>query len=293
VDVAAWLRGLGLERYVQAFLDAEITPEVLAQLTEVDLRELGLPLGPRKIVLTAIPALAGPPTCPPEMAREEAGRQVTSEAERRQLTVMFCDLVGSTALSGRLDPEEMQEVLRAYQNTVAGEIARYGGHLAKFLGDGVLAYFGWPQAHEDDAERAVQVGLAIIGVVPRLSTPAGEPLAARVGIATGLVVVGALVGEGAAREEAVVGETPNLAARLQEAATPGAVVIADGTRRLLGELFELRELGATRLKGFARPVRGFQILGERPGIFTPPWPAVRPHAARTIPTWENQAKEVA
>jgi class 3 adenylate cyclase/predicted ATPase len=264
VDVAAWLRGLGLERYVQAFLDAEITPEVLAQLTEVDLRELGLPLGPRKIVLTAIPALAGPPTCPPEMAREEAGRQVTSEAERRQLTVMFCDLVGSTALSGRLDPEEMQEVLRAYQNTVAGEIARYGGHLAKFLGDGVLAYFGWPQAHEDDAERAVQVGLAIIGVVPRLSTPAGEPLAARVGIATGLVVVGALVGEGAAREEAVVGETPNLAARLQEAATPGAVVIADGTRRLLGELFELRELGATRLKGFARPVRGFQILGERP-----------------------------
>ena len=209
-----------------------------------------------------------------DVARGEAGRQVTSEAERRQLTVMFCDLVGSTALSGRLDPEGIQEVLRAYQNTVvAGEIARYGGHLAKFLGDGVLAYFGWPQAHEDDAERAVQVGLAIIGVVPRLSTPAGEPLAARVGIATGLVVVGALVGEGAAREEAVVGETPNLAARLQEAATPGAVVIADGTRPRReppltsgpwASCSSCASFGATRLKGFARPVRGFRILGERP-----------------------------
>ena len=132
------------------------------------------------------------------------------------------------------------------------------------MGDGVLAYFGWPRAHEDDAERAVQAGLAIVVAVSRLSTPAGEPLAARVGIATGLVVVGDLVGEGAAREEAVVGETPNLAARLQETASPGAVVIADGTRRLLGELFELRELGPTRLKGFAQPVSRFQVLREHP-----------------------------
>src|SRR5215213_4153515 len=248
VDVAAWLRGLGLERYVQAFLDAEITPEVLAQLTEVDLRELGLPLGPRKIVLTAIPALAGPPTCPPEMAREEAGRQVTSEAERRQLTVMFVDLVGSTALSGRLDPEEMQEVLRAYQNAVTGEVARYGGHVAKLMGDGVLAYFGWPRAEEDEAERAVRAGLAITEAVGRLATPAGEPLATRVGIATGLVVVGDLVGAGAAREAAV----------------PGAVVVADGTGRLLGEVFELCPLGPTRLKGFADPVTAFRVAGERP-----------------------------
>ena len=177
---------------------------------------------------------------------------------------MFVDLAGSTALSTRLDPEDMREVLRAYQNTVTGEIARVGGHVAKLMGDGVLAYFGWPRAHEDDAERAVQAGLAIVTAVSRLSTPAGEPLATRVGIATGLVVVGDLVGEGAAREEAVVGETPNLAARLQETASPGAVVIADGTRRLLGELFELRELGATRLKGFAQPVSGFQVLREHP-----------------------------
>ena len=177
---------------------------------------------------------------------------------------MFVDLVGSTALSARLDPEEMREVLRAYQNTVTGEIARFDGHVAKLMGDGVLAYFGWPRAHEDEAERAVRAGLAIAEAVGRLATPAGEPLAARVGIATGLVVVGDLVGEGAAREEAVVGETPNLAARLQEAAAPGAVVVADGTRRLLGEVFELRELGPTRLKGFARPVVGFEVLGERP-----------------------------
>src|SRR5215210_7162546 len=156
----------------------------------------------------------------------------------------------------------MRVVLHAYQNTVTGEIARVGGHVAKLMGDGVLAYFGWPLAHEDDAERAVQAGLAIVAAVGRLSTPAGEPLAARVGIATGLVVVGDLVGEGAAREEMVVGETPNLAARLQAAATPGAVVIADGTRRLLGEVFELRELGATQLKGFAQPVSSFQVLGR-------------------------------
>ena len=176
----------------------------------------------------------------------------------------FVDLVGSTALSGRLDPEDMREVLRTYQNTVTGEIARVDGHVAKLMGDGVLAYFGWPRADEDEAERAVRAGLAIVEAVGRLASPDGEPLAARVGIATGLVVVGDLIGEGAAREEAVVGETPNLAARLQEAATPGAVVIADGTRRLLGEMFELRELGSTRLKGFVHPVGGFLVLGERP-----------------------------
>ena len=192
---------------------------------------------------------------------------------------MFVDLVGSTALSTRLDPEEMREVLRAYQNTVTGEIARVGGHVAKLMGDGVLAYFGWPRAHEDEAERAVQAGLAITAAVGRLATPAGEPLAARVGIATGLVVVGDLVGEGAAREEAVVGETPNLAARLQEAAAPGAVVIADGTRRLLGEVFELRELGPTRLKGFAQP--GARLPGSRRAPRRQPLrgPAIGPAAA--------------
>ena len=173
---------------------------------------------------------------------------------------MFVDLVGSTTLSSRLDPEEMREILNAYQDVVTGEIGRLGGHLAKLMGDGVLAYFGWPRAEEDDPERAVQAGLNIVQAVKRLSSPLGEPLAARVGIATGLVVVGDLIGEGAAREEAVVGETPNLAARLQEVAPSGAVVIASGTRRLLGNTFDLRDLGPVHLKGFDRPVSSFEVL---------------------------------
>jgi class 3 adenylate cyclase/predicted ATPase len=268
VDVAAWLEGLGLERYAQAFADNGVDAEVLPRLTAEDLREIGVvAVGHRRKLLDAIDALsagraihaAGDPVLGP--ARPTPPPQ---GAERRQLTVLFADLVASTALSRRLDPEEMREVLRAYQNAVAGEVARFEGHVAKLMGDGVLAYFGWPRAHEDDAERAVRAGLSIVEAVPRLATPAGEPLAARVGIASGLVVVGDLVGEGAAREEAVVGETPNLAARLQEVAAPGTVVVADGTRRLLGDVFELRPLGPTRLKGFAHPLEVFQALRERP-----------------------------
>jgi class 3 adenylate cyclase len=166
---------------------------------------------------------------------------------------LFCDLVGSTTLSQRLDPEEMREILRSYQNAVAGEVTRFEGHVAKFMGDGVLAYFGWPRAHEDEAERAARAGLATTKAVSQLSSPAGEPLAARVGIATGVVVVGDLVGEGAAREESVVGETPNLAARLQEAATPGAVVIADGTRRLLGEMLSCASCGRPGSRALPSP----------------------------------------
>ena len=266
MDIAAWIRELGLDQYERAFLDNAIDAEVLPTLTADDLKDIGVTVvGHRRKLLNAIATLreperlaGGEDVSPSALSADRRG-----EAERRQLTVLFCDLVGSTALSVRLDPEEMQEVLRSYQNAVAGEVTRFEGHVAKFMGDGVLAYFGWPRAHEDEAERAVRAGLAIAKAVSQLSTPAGESLSARVGIASGLVVVGDLVGEGAAREEAVVGETPNLAARLQEAATLGAVVIADGTRRLLGELFELRELGPTRLKGFAHPVSGFEILGER------------------------------
>ena len=176
---------------------------------------------------------------------------------------MFADLVGSTELSRRLDPEEMDELLRAHQNAVAGEVARFEGHVAKFMGDGVLAYFGWPSAHEDEAERAVRAGLAAVGAVGRLTAPTGEPLAARVGIATGLVVVGGLVGEGSAREQTVAGETPNLAARLQTTAAPGTVVIAASTRRLIGTRFELEDLGPQALKGFAEAVRAWRVLGER------------------------------
>jgi len=271
VDVGAWLRGLGLERYEPAFRENDVDAEVLPELAEADLEKLGVTsLGHRKRLLKAIAALRAdavsspvPPTTGREAAEEHARGRPAVGAERRQLTVMFVDLVGSTALSTRLDPEEMREVLRAYQNTVTGEIARLDGHVAKLMGDGVLAYFGWPRAHEDDAERAVRAGLAIADAVGRLATPAGAPLAVRVGIATGLVVVGDLVGEGAAQEEAVVGETPNLAARLQEAAAPNAVVVAEGTRRLLGEVFELSPLGRRPLRGFAAPVKAFRIGRER------------------------------
>jgi class 3 adenylate cyclase/predicted ATPase len=266
VEIAVWLRNLGLERYEPVFRDNAIDADVLPELTDEHLKELGLPLGHRLKLLKAVAVLRQGPALPAAVvpSAEPPGARNTAQAERRQLTVMFADLVGSTALSAALDPEEMRDVIRAYQNTVAGEITRFEGHVAKYLGDGVLAYFGWPQAHEDDSERAVQAGLTVVEAVGRLSPPTGDALAARVGIATGLVVVGDIVGEGAAREEMVVGDTPNLAARLQEAATPGAVVISDGTRRLLGELFELRELGATKLKGFAMPVSSFQVLSEHP-----------------------------
>ena len=175
---------------------------------------------------------------------------------------MFVDLVGSTELAARLDPEDMSALIRAYQNTVAGEITRFEGHVAKYMGDGVLAYFGWPRAHEDEAERAVRAGLAIGDALVHLETSAGETLAARIGIATGSVVVGELIGDGAAQEQAVVGETPNLAARLQALAEPGSVVIGAATRRLLGGLFELDDLGPKRLKGFAEPLAAFRVAGE-------------------------------
>ena len=176
---------------------------------------------------------------------------------------MFVDLVGSTALSARLDPEDMREIIRLYQNTVAGEITRFEGHVAKFMGDGVLAYFGWPKAHEDEAERAARAGLAVTKAMDHLRTPTGTALQARIGIATGLVVVGDLVGEGAAQEQAVVGDTPNLAARLQSAAEPGTVVIAEATRRLVGDVFVLRDLGAQNFKGIHGPTAAFAVLGER------------------------------
>jgi class 3 adenylate cyclase len=238
VDVAAWLSELGLGRYAAAFRDHHIDAPLLPTLTAEELRELGvISLGHRKRLLAAIAGLSA-------RSEPQGVSAAPPQAERRQLTVMFVDLVGSTALSGRLDPEDMRELLHAYRNTVTGEIARVGGHVAKLMGDGVLAYFGWPLAHEDDAERAVRAGLALTAAVARLPPPVGEPsLACRIGIATGLVVVGDLVGEGVAREEAVLGQTPNLAARLQGLAESGQVAIAESTRLLLGEVFELADLG--------------------------------------------------
>ncbi|MDF1587356.1 adenylate/guanylate cyclase domain-containing protein [Marinimicrococcus flavescens] len=177
--------------------------------------------------------------------------------------MLFADLVGSTVLASKLDPEELGKLLCAYQDAVAGAAARYEGHVAKLMGDGVLVYFGWPRAHEDGPERAVRAGLSIVATVARLTAPAGGPLAVPIGIATGPVVVGDIIGQGAAREETVVGEHANLAARLQQEAAAGTVVIADGTRRLLGQVFALCDLGALPLKGFAQPVPAFGVVGER------------------------------
>jgi class 3 adenylate cyclase len=265
VNIAAWLRELGLERYEAAFRENDIAPAVLPELTDRDLQDLGVSLGHRRLLLKAIRALAEDAAerhhieASPSPAARPASH---SGAERRQLTVMFVDLVGSTALSARLDPEDMSGVIRAYQECCAEVIRRWDGHVAKYLGDGVLAYFGWPQAHEDAAERAVRAGLELTDAIAKLGTPAGYTLAARIGIATGLVMVGELIGEGVAREQAVVGETPNLAARLQALAAPGSVVISQATRRLVGGLFELADLGPRRLKGFAEPLVAFRVKGE-------------------------------
>src|SRR6266404_2355899 len=222
MDVADWLRRLGLEQYEPAFRTNEIDARVIPSLTAEDLKDLGVNLvGHRRRLLDAIAALGSPLPNPPPLAGE--GR-VGVEAERRQLTVTFCDLVGSTELSARLDPEDLREVIAAYHRAVAEVVAGFDGFVAKYMGDGVLVYFGYPRAHEDDAERAVRAGLGSIDAVGRLDVKSVK-LHARVGIATGLVVVGDLIGEGSAQEQSVVGETPNLAARLQTLAKPDAVVI--------------------------------------------------------------------
>ena len=253
MDVVAWLRGLGLERYAPAFRDNDIDGEVLSALTSDDLISIGVTsVGHRRKLLAAITSLgATPPAATVIAAPRDA--PAAADAERRQLTVMFCDLVGSTALAARLDPEDLREVLAAYHRALADVVRSFDGFVAKYMGDGVLVYFGYPRAHEDDAERAVRAGLRVIGAVGRLDVRSVK-LEARVGIATGLVIVGDLIGEGSAQEQSVVGETPNLAARLQALAEPDAVVIAAGTRRLVGDLFEYGDLGAVEVKGLAAPV---------------------------------------
>jgi class 3 adenylate cyclase/tetratricopeptide (TPR) repeat protein len=266
MDVAAWLRGLGLEQYAQLFRDNDIDGEILCGMTAEDLKELGISsFGHRRRLLNAITALGGEPSTR-DMAQSATSATPapippTIEAERRQLTVMFCDLVGSTAIAARLDPEELREVIGAYHRCVAEAVRRFDGLVAKYMGDGVLVYFGYPRAHEDDAERAVRAGLDIVPAVGRLDTPAIGKLQVRIGIATGLVVVGDLVGEGPSQEQAVVGETPNLAARLQALAEPGAVVIASATRRLIGNLFRLQTLGRREVKGLSEMVEAWAVEG--------------------------------
>src|ERR1700719_4527660 len=257
-QIADWLKQLGMSEYAERFVESDIDTSVLRDLTDQDLKELGVSLGHRRKMLRAIAELPGAAPTSPQPAFTEPKTQ--DVAERRQVTVMFSDLVGSTALSARMDPEDLREVISAYQKCVADTVQLFGGFVAKYMGDGVLVYFGYPHAHEDDPERAIRAGLDLIAAVSALK--AVGQLQTRVGIATGLVVVGDLVGSGEAQERGIVGDAPNLAARLQGTAEPNSVVIAESTRKLLGNLFELDNLGAQDLKGIAGPVRAWAALRQ-------------------------------
>jgi len=262
MNVGEWLQSVGLGQYESAFIESAIDIDVLPELTEADLEKLGIPLGDRKRLIKAIRAMAG--NSPSASFKSEVGenasngRSAVVAAERRHLTVMVCDLVGSTALSARLDPEDMSAVIDAFQATCARITLAFDGFLADFRGDGMLAYFGYPRAHEDDAERTVRAALDIAAAIARLKTRAEEPLSVRIAVATGLVVVG---GAGALREQTVVGDTPSLAARLQTLAEPGMVVVAASTRRLLGDRFRLRDLGLHHVKGISEPVAAWAVDG--------------------------------
>jgi class 3 adenylate cyclase len=264
MDIVVWLRGLGLGKYEAAFRENEIDETVLPSLTHETLKELGVTaVGHRLKLLDAIATLRNDasgkaPSVDAATASSTPSAHPEDRAERRQVTVMFSDLVGSTALSARMDPEDLREVISTYQKCVAATLQRFDGFVAKYMGDGVLIYFGYPQAHEDDAERAVRAGLELVDAVSDLQTHA--TLQTRVGIATGLVVVGDLIGSGAAQEQAIVGETPNLAARLQGIAEPNSVVIAESTRSLVGNLFELEDLGIQELKGVSGAVGAWAAI---------------------------------
>jgi class 3 adenylate cyclase len=257
LDIGQWLRDLGLQSCEQAFRENRVDLEVLRSLTADDLKEIGVAaVGDRRKILQAIGELAAV-----EGQREAASREAPNRAERRHLTVMFCDLVGSTALSARLDPEDLRELLGVYHTCVRDIVERHDGFVAKYLGDGALIYFGYPRADEHDAERAVRAGLALVEGISKLVV-VGEHLNARVGVATGLVVVGDVVGAGEAQERGIAGETPNLAARLQGLAEIDTVVVADTTRRLVGDLFEFSPLAPSLLKGFVKPVVAWRVVGE-------------------------------
>jgi class 3 adenylate cyclase len=261
-QIADWLEELGLGRYSQRFAENDIDFDILSDLTDQDLKEIGVAsLEHRRKLLRAIANLKDVEKSAPAVAAAAAPLatpRAGDTAERRQVTVLFSHLVGSTALSARMDPEDLRELISAYHKCVAEAVRRFGGFVAQYLGDGVLVYFGYPEAHEDDAERAVRAGLELIQAVGGLKS--STQLQTRVGIATGLVVVGDLIGSGAAQEQAVVGETPNVAARLQGIAEPNTVVIAESTRKLLGNLFDLQDLGAQDLKGVGSRVRAWTAL---------------------------------
>jgi class 3 adenylate cyclase/predicted ATPase len=257
-DLQHWLETIGLTQYADLFAKNDIDWEILPELTEHDLEKLGVSLGHRKKLLKAIQARCNTLQTP---NRPVAPRSTpTGGAERRHLTVLFCDLVGSTSLSARLDPEVVRKILYEFQRCCGETIRRYDGHIARLMGDGILAYFGFPAAHEDDAERAVKAALEIVELVPALIIPIAERLQVRIGIASGLVVVGDLIGEGPAREFALVGDAPNLASRLQVLAEPSQILVAPRTRLLLGRLFEFADLGDHNLKGFERPIHVWRVV---------------------------------
>ncbi len=267
MGVGEWLRNLGLGQYEPAFVESAVDFDVLPELTDDDLAKLGIRLGDRKRLIKAIKAIkdktgdsqAAPVTT--EAREPQDGHPTIGGAERRHLTVMICDLVDSTALERRLDPEDMAVVIDAYHATCARITLAFDGFIADFRGDGILAYFGYPRAHEDDAERTVRAALDIAAAVGRLKTPTEEPLSVRIGVATGLVVVGDRLGESALRDHTVIGDTPSLAARLQTLAEPGTVIIGASTRRLLGDLFRLRDLGQHNVKGITEPVAAWAVDG--------------------------------
>jgi class 3 adenylate cyclase/predicted ATPase len=257
-NAADWLESIGLPQYTPLFEQQRIELDVVPQLSDEDLRELGVPLGDRKRLLAAISALA-------DSNVAEAGvAQRGTAAERRQITVVFCDLVGSTELASTLDPEDLAATMSSYHDCCKEVIERWGGHVAEFLGDGAVVYFGWPTAHEDDPERAVRAALELVASVGRLPVGSGSTLTGRAGVATGLVVAGDTKSDALAHREGVVGETPNLAARAQALAPPGAVVITPGTRKLIGDRFELEGLGSHELRGIATPVEVWRVLDVRP-----------------------------
>ena len=275
-DLREWLRKLNLEQYADAFEQDDVDLDIIGKLTEQDFVELGVSRGNRRRLMAAIAMRSAELAA----AGESPAVEASSEAERRQVTVLFCDLVGSTQMSVVLDPEILATLIRRYQDAVAGAIGRYGGFVAKFMGDGVLAYFGFPRAYEDAAERAVRAALAMVAEVSNIACPDGAALQTRIGVATGLVVVGEIVGAGAARETAIVGQTPNLAARLQALAAPDAILISGATERLLGGMFELEAAGEHELKGFALPAPVWRVRGE--AVIDSRFAATRPQISMPI-----------
>ena len=263
---AHWLTEIGLESYASVFAQNEVDFSVAHALTDEELRELGLSLGARKKFLLAAAALANTAmpapgsvagATPATASPAPSAAPESTAGERRQLTVMFCDLVGSTALSEKLDPEELRSLLHDYRTRCGEVISRYDGFVARYVGDGILTYFGWPKAHEEDAERALRAALEIVHAIKGVAST--EPLSVRIGIATGPVVVGEQAGVGD-QSKLAVGSTPNLAARLQGLAAAGQIVIASSTRRLVGNSFELSDLGEHELKGIAEPVHAWRVM---------------------------------